>query len=391
MNIFIQHGYGKSEKIDTALNDNLISGIIFNPKYENVKSLKNYIIELKNINPGIDIIIDTQSYLLSYKNVILGKIEEHGLFEFYPIDRMSFSDPNIKDKIVENHINTQIDYGVTKIASPSVVIKRFDDAWSQIFLDLSYLSINYLKKVSPNTKMLITLVVSEDAFDIKSEGYNNFLNYIINLDVYGFYLIISKNSSTKKPFNLENLDSILKFIFVLTYFHKYEVYLGNCDIEGLLFKSAGLKSFSTGWFNNLSNFCIDNYINETGEKLKRRPSKDKYFSGKYLKYFNQEELIKFQKKGNIYNDIINENSYYKGELNRNISFLNKCAEFSRISQEIDEIGSTDQKIIFLKNLINQAIYKNEIIEKNKKKKSFSYLKKWKDALEKFEGWANKKI
>ena len=47
MGLYVQHAYGKSDKITNGIKDNNISGIILSPKAETPSNLEEYVDEMK--------------------------------------------------------------------------------------------------------------------------------------------------------------------------------------------------------------------------------------------------------------------------------------------------------------------------------------------------------
>ena len=76
MSIFVQHGHGKGDKIDVALDNNYASGVIFCPKGEtSIDRLKESISLYSE--KSSDIYFDSQFHLSLIENAPTSRIENY--------------------------------------------------------------------------------------------------------------------------------------------------------------------------------------------------------------------------------------------------------------------------------------------------------------------------
>ena len=54
MSLFVQHAYGKSDKIDNGIGDGNISGIILSPKAETPQNLEMYIKNIERVRKKLN-------------------------------------------------------------------------------------------------------------------------------------------------------------------------------------------------------------------------------------------------------------------------------------------------------------------------------------------------
>ena len=74
MSLLIQHGYGKSDKIERAISEGKVRGVILSPKDETPESLKDYIRALDRITPKVSVLFDPQFYASTISPVKEGNL-----------------------------------------------------------------------------------------------------------------------------------------------------------------------------------------------------------------------------------------------------------------------------------------------------------------------------
>ena len=85
MSLFVQHAYGKSDKIDNGIGDGNISGIILSPKAETPQNLEMYI---KNIDDDVEILLDPQFYLCAFEgDISIGKLDKYSFFFIFTVNK----------------------------------------------------------------------------------------------------------------------------------------------------------------------------------------------------------------------------------------------------------------------------------------------------------------
>ena len=62
MKLFAQHGHAPSDKLIRAVEERIINGVIFSPRYLIPNSAQKLIGELKDVHDGIEIFIDPEFY-----------------------------------------------------------------------------------------------------------------------------------------------------------------------------------------------------------------------------------------------------------------------------------------------------------------------------------------
>ena len=192
--LLAQSGYGRGDKIHTALREDLIDGVILSPKDERRDRLEECISELHHTYPNASILVDPQFYVTTVSVPRDGRLPEYSYYaDHAPLSRTKFS-----PKQIEGYVKTCLDYqsglpGLSYVLSPSVVFDDFRDSWSQIVLNMAEASIDYHGTLPNAPPLLVTVITSEIALrDATRMG--EFLDALSGLEVDGFYLLVNRSS-----------------------------------------------------------------------------------------------------------------------------------------------------------------------------------------------------
>lgn len=273
MSLLAQHGYGKANKIDRALQLNDISGVILSPKAESLEKLVEFSNSLHGKYPTANIYFDPQFYICGMQgDVTPGKLLEYPYYSS-GLTRANLSVPANLHNYAKEVIDLQRSLYVSDFFSPSIAFDDFNGRESQTVIALAYESIEL---TDAENELYVSLCVHENAFRNKS-AMEDFLNVISLLDVKGFYIIIERNNNNDKStvMNSGILSNIMWFIYTLSELNGFEVIVGYSDLLSIPLSAVGHANFACGWYNNLKMFASGNFRPTTGG---RRPRK-RYTSG----------------------------------------------------------------------------------------------------------------
>ena len=214
--LLAQAGYGRGQKVHSALDEELIGGVILSPKDERRERLEECVSELRHDHRDSWIMMDPQFYVTTVSVPRDGRLPE---YEYYadhaPLSRTQFS-----PKQVSGYVQACLDYqhetlrGVSHILSPSVLFEDFRDSWSQIALNMAEAAIDHHATLTDPRPLLVTVVTSEQALR-NSTGMSEFLDAISALGAEGFYLLV--NRSTSGPaMDSRAMENLMYFVHVLT-------------------------------------------------------------------------------------------------------------------------------------------------------------------------------
>ncbi|CAM3385532.1 MULTISPECIES: hypothetical protein [Saccharibacillus] len=257
--LFAQHGYGKSTKIDRAMSGGFISGVVLSPKDESESNLRSCVQAIHLNHPSAEVMLDPQFYHVPFVNANDRNLTT---YPYYPghLSLSSFRGRQLQP-LVERVMDYQESLDTTYLVSPCILINSFTDRETQIVLNMAQEAIDYNSTLGNGKELLISLLISENAFSDLAQ-LNQFLNEISVLDVHGFYVTISRNSTAyNQNFDTPStLTNILTFIYSLSEINMYKVIMGYSDFVGIMYLSVGAYSIATGWHNGLRRFTVQQRV-----------------------------------------------------------------------------------------------------------------------------------
>jgi hypothetical protein len=260
--LLAQAGYGRGDKIHTALSEDLIGGVILSPKDERRDRLEECVSGLRGDYGDASIMVDPQFYVTTVSVPRDGRLPEYDYYaDHAPLSRTQFS-----PKQIAGYVKTCLDYqndlpGLSYILSPSVLFDDFRDSWSQIALNMAEASIDYHRGLGKAPPLLITVVTSELALR-NTTGMGEFLDALSGLEVEGFYLLVNRSSSYRAAMDTRAMENLLYFVHVLAHLNEYRVVVGYSDWLGFLLHAAGASATATGWHQSLRQFSMARFVPE---------------------------------------------------------------------------------------------------------------------------------
>jgi len=270
MVILAQHGYGKSDYVETGITNGHIDGVILSPRDESPDSLKDFGSTLRSdFGEKISILFDPQFYATTIPSPNDRYLPDYSYYAS-PLTRGSFN-PAAVQKFAANVLRYQESLGfVDRIISPSVYFRDFNDPWSQISLSLIQAAIEAHKKMKDKAPPLLLSLV----LDVKALGNNASLDELLNvisvLEAKGFYFIV-KPETDEYPayFDQDSVANMLRLVYTLAELHRYEVICGYSDFMGTLSHAVGATASGSGWYSNLRQFTFKRFQQSTGGKRPR--------------------------------------------------------------------------------------------------------------------------
>lgn len=390
--LLVQHGPAKGQKIEKALKNNNVEGVIFSLREEKIESINNYINNVVDLNEN-NSFIDPQFYYSTYDKGNIKNLEN--VFNF-PVD-VYRRDMRTKDERIYKYFDEYEKYVSEKYSSiitPGFSIDSID--WK---FDSSLDIYKYFKNKNNFQNYYMTLLISSKMFHSKNDIEEIILDIIDETKEYdnnGIYLIINYeelNDSNYEKIDSETLSNILYFIYKLKK-NNYNIMVGYAYINSILFAMLNCDFVSSGWFNNLRKFTNSKF--ENIDNFGRR--KKKFFSIPLLSNINLEtirELKPFYDVNNLKSNTHCDDIAFE-DIDQ-VSFVDLEHQFweaeSNILKLINEKTTIEEKIKYIKQLIIKAIslsdeiqnnIPDEFIElKNIIKGNTSHLKEWLFAIDLF--------
>ncbi len=277
MALYIQHGHGKSDKIDTALAAGTVQGVIFGARNEKPGNLVTYLRSLRDGGYDCELLFDPQFYVSALVPPNDRYLPE---YEYYTAGRTAtdFTSARRIREYVKQTLDCQVDLGVDALISPTVVFDSFADRWHQISLNLADASLEYHGSLTEPPPLLLSFAFVEEALSATTD-VNRFLDTVTqdqwNMD--GLYLLVARNDSTySQRFHTQRLANYMYIAYVLGQINGLRVVCGYTDFVGILLRAAGAEVFATGWSQTtLRRFCTKSFIKR---KSGGQPARERYSS-----------------------------------------------------------------------------------------------------------------
>ena len=297
MALYAQHGHGKSDKIDRALADDDLQGVIFGARNEKPGRLAAYIEKLREDDADSTLLLDPQFYVSTMVPPNDRFLPE---YRYYEAGRSAtdFTRASRVAAYAKSTLDFQIDLGVDSLISPSICFDSFSDRWHQIALNLADASLEYYGSLNDPPPLLLSFVFSEQALS-SHEDVQRFLDTVTqdDWDMEGFYLIVSRDESIyNQHFDTQRLSQLLYLVYVLGEINGLQVICGYSDFVGILLRAVGAEAFATGWSQSLRQFQKKNFLKRPPGG---QPPRDRYSSGPLFNSILLGELQDIHEVGHL--------------------------------------------------------------------------------------------
>ena len=273
--ILAQHGWAKTNRIETGLTEGTVGGVVVSPKDMGLGSLETYMRQLAIDYPQADIYFDPQFYATVFDNRKIGKLDQYPYFPSRPLRRGQLSNASGVRPHVERTLDYQMLRPVKALISPSIMTDSLSDRWHRIAMTFASESAAYHSVRGFNKDLLITTAIDESCLrDLNA--VENFLDELTSLDVAGFYIVIRRDGMVY-PAATDSvaLTNLLFLVYSLSELNEYRVICGYSDFIGLALVAVGGQSMATGWYHTLRQFTMRRWQISTGGS----PANPRYSSG----------------------------------------------------------------------------------------------------------------
>lgn len=284
MKLYAQHGYGPSDKLDRAVEEALVQGVILSPRYLTPGGAATEAQKLRGINADTDILLDPEYYAIQFlgmPNAQLGKLGEDQWPHFIPSRQSALlAGPDRVDEILEKAYELQCAVGCTCLISPNIYVsKSFDSLEAAIALAFITRSKAVCEKRKLRTPVLATLAVTRNAL-MNQQEFEAFLAMLTAVEPKpdGIYLLLGAGNTDDRAGAVRSEIMIPEVIggwMLLNYaltLNGIRVVNACSDLLSPLLTIAGANGVATGWWSNLQVFAMGRYIRNEGggqQPLKR--------------------------------------------------------------------------------------------------------------------------
>lgn len=256
MTFWIQHGYGKGDKMKRLIDAGLVTGgVILSPADEDSGSLSTTVQALRNSD--VRCLVDPQFYAHSIQGAQARCHDSNGL-EFGEVSW--FVSPRDIETHVEAIQELNRSLAMPDHIAPAPYLASFNDVWTPISLQYSRAFVD-----AAEDERTFVSVVAEDAAFGDWEATARWLDALTTLDCHGVYLVVGHPGRTY-PFAWEpdRLANVLRVIYALAELNEYEVVWGYADVAGLAGLAAGAAGIATGWYHSLRMWTPQKWMPQTG-------------------------------------------------------------------------------------------------------------------------------
>jgi hypothetical protein len=249
---YLQHGHGKSTKIEECAADGNVAGIILSPGHEDVAALADTV--NRSRSQGLTVLIDPQSYV--YSTDPQGQMRYHGAHGLSFTQMHWALSATELTALIQAVGDSNRNAGTEKPwICPAPFHRSLTDYWMPSAIQFARTATEQW-----NGGVIATIAIDEAVLS-DWDRVADWLDVLTTLDVVGFYLLVSRKPALYPSANWEgtNLSNLLRLIHVLSVVNEYEVIWGYADVDGLLGTAAGVTAVASGWSYGLRQFSVDRY------------------------------------------------------------------------------------------------------------------------------------
>jgi hypothetical protein len=252
MTFWLQHGYGKADRVTTLVRRRDLDGVVLSPAHESAASLRETANELREAE--VPVAVDPQTYLYSIAGASGRGHREHGL-DFGPVHWSI--DPAAIEEQVQAVARANDAIGSTgPFIAPSVLQRGFGDAWAVSALQYARVS----ARVAADRDVLASVIVEDRALGNWPE-IDEWLDVATTLTVSGFYVLVARDSTSYPvAWDAQRLANLMRLAYRLSELNGYGFLLGYADFDGLPVLAAGASGIASGWHYGLRDFRPDRWI-----------------------------------------------------------------------------------------------------------------------------------
>lgn len=361
--IFAQHGPAWKPKLERLFSNQLINGVIWDPREETVERIKE-IRSQDNSYSSVENIVDLKVYYRQFPSSIPKRLSDLDYFPEHAIDRAFLRNTENIEVLVDKSISFQIDFNVDVIVAPSLYLYSFNDRIVDKLFDTWEVFYEQVEKSEFKGNKYVSVIFGESALENKSyitDFLNDFSDIAKNFD--GIYITVDRENNNKHrhDFNPTRLNGMLQLIYDLKNLG-LKVLIGYSGIESILYFTVGADAVGTGWFYSLRNFNKEQKGLEPAESMGRQ--KKRYTSTKMLFELAIEDdifSIPENLKEELYEKILTECQLDVKVKEGNIEAINLNEiyqqYFESLKQVIDivkDIDDIEGKIRYTEQLLDTA-------------------------------------
>lgn len=268
MTLLAQHGWGKSDKIDTGFGDGSINGLVVSPRDETPDNAADLIAKIADEQSGSVRFFDPQFHAGMVTPANDGKLPE---YDYYlpNLTRRDFIGAAKIASYAADTLDYQYELQVSGLLSPTIEIVNFSDSSGQIALQLADASLTHHAGSGDDRPLLLSFLISETALADRDD-LDAFLDAVTIMGADGFYLMFSRTASSHNAMiESERLAGMMYMAYILRVVNDLDVYCGYSDLVSLPLHAAGATGTACGWSGTLRRFTFNRFKPSKGGRAAR--------------------------------------------------------------------------------------------------------------------------
>ncbi len=253
MSYWVQHGHGKSNKIDQLVDASALDGVILGPASESFVTMSGTVRDLSG--RGVPLLLDPQTHVHSVPNTSAANHSEYGL-DFGTIGL------GIDPLEIENQVTAVLDVNTRlglsgPVIAPTVLQRGFEDGWTA--MALQYARVGLRQARASGRAVYASVVVEADALG-NWPAISRWLDQVTGIAVDGFYVVVARSGDYPAPWRPDHLTSMMRITYRLSVLNGYQMLFGYGDLDGLAVVAAGGMGVATGWNYGQRHFRVGNWL-----------------------------------------------------------------------------------------------------------------------------------
>lgn len=292
MGVYHQMGHDTINLVNESLLSNYF-GAILSPVNYNEEKIKNHVIDMRK-KKSFETIFDPQLY---FPRTERGKLRE---WSYFPsdVDTALVTSELWWKNVVQDIIDTCVRINCHSACSPVFAPRLYTNDYYSMMINIGNFFANEIikKEIQPIQSLLVNLI------DLATQSRPQHIASIIAQSKSNrIYLVFVSDIAPRRELNnTEELKNAMELIKILED-AGFEVIVGFCSTEFILWKAAGATSCATGKFFNLRRFTSSRF-EEPSSGGGQLPY---WFEEGLLAFLRESDLIRIQRNSLISSETLN--------------------------------------------------------------------------------------
>ena len=254
MSLWIQHGYGKGQKIADITSAGSTGGVILSPADEDRGTLVATATDARG--RGLAVALDPQTYVWGIPEGVARNHDDQGLA--FPGLHWSMP-PDEMELVVASVLEANERVGTDFVLSPTCLQRNLGDVWTPLAIQLARTTLARSER-----PVYISLVLDAGALN-DWQAVDEWLDILTTFDAAGFYLVVGRSRENyPQPWDAANLANLLRLVYRLAVVNEFPILIGYSDLDGLAQTAAGATGVASGWYFSLRTFQESKWKPSTG-------------------------------------------------------------------------------------------------------------------------------